>query len=268
MRNVCGLALILAAVQAVAHAAPPALTEAGIPISEQLRARINFRHVLDMGPIFRTATGELSEHQNPPEVQFTLELDTPANPVGVRETGFLSSLGYSVQFYALWTGDYDVTIQDIWDAGLMPYAVEDSLDYQRGLKNSTAFDKWALYRIGSASWLAMARASILQQWIGDIDPGLHEADLIRNPAFWVNPYTGAEMAPGPLPGDLFFNEVTIGEDGGISSRYAEKPGPNTIPIIHTPRMQDYYKADHERLRAGYTVITDPSVTVTFGPGAE
>ena len=123
-------------------------------------------------------------------------------------------------YCAVLTGDFQVTLGEILNAGLWPYATFPAeLDLNLAVADNPEFHTFQaslLEGIGTPEWLAWHKAQLLLSFYRDFffrPPSGRErsaVDLGQPLAqFWINPYTGAPMAEGTLKGDLSVNDVEV-----------------------------------------------------------
>ncbi|MBN2082522.1 hypothetical protein JW859_10005 [bacterium] len=151
-------------------------------------------------------------------------------------------LEYAAHCYALLTGDYDVSLSDLIEAGLWPYdTFPANVDLEMRLYDidTHSCSPWdeqrqcpAVIDLGTPKWLANSRTSILAMFYGDYFYSIidfrHERTAEigdRYPQFWTNPYTGKPLDLSADSEDVRFYEVkTWRENAGLNCAELYKPG--------------------------------------------
>ena len=129
-----------------------------------------------------------------------------------------TSLELAASAYAIYTLDFDVSVEDLIEEGFWPfYGVIDDLkpdsllyDFEssRGVASGDDFKPFYKYEVGSEVWLLEVKSMILRRFYRDYyfhslmtEPRSNMmVDII--PQFWFNPITDSPMVTGENAGDM------------------------------------------------------------------
>jgi hypothetical protein len=149
-----------------------------------------------------------------------IRLDNAAGPVYAAENSdYEIAMGVAARAYALLTGDFQVTVEDIVVAGLWPYETFAETDMKKSIHNGSSclsiqHTDSGMYSlidggIGSAGWVTSEKADILlyalKGWITECNEGKIDLSRRTEPRrilrFWESPYSGNQMVAGDAPAD-------------------------------------------------------------------
>jgi hypothetical protein len=229
---------------------------ADAPRYSQYEVLQKIRLLVPVTPLVITKmNGEFSEDEfkQGPNVYFTLPLEPAGAMLQLDTDNQRSCFGYAAQVYALETGDLDVTVKDLDDAGWLPY-LNPALDPAARVEAGNSLSTIDLLAVGTPNWRTYCKSMVLLRWYADT--AQEEQVLTQNPAFWINPLTGAPMVMGENVGDLeLWAHKPDTYNGGFYRTHAEPGATEGIPGIRTPDLNDYAKYEYDRTRGGLDVST-------------
>jgi len=155
------------------------------------------------------------------------------------------TLGAAANAYALYTLDFNVTMQDLVDSGFWPYkvfpaGVDLSQNIDPGTWESISGSPDFLSELpGTAKWLLITKAAILTYYFEAIDVSQSSKELETqlttnmNPKFFWNPFKARQMMQGPSLGDYMSGHI-----GDYLHRYEEQPNSYnlSIPVLNLSDM--------------------------------
>jgi hypothetical protein len=170
------------------------------------------------------------------EMSYYLKLDQKNPILSNKELTYIEPvITRAAWSYALYTGDYKVSLRDIIDAGFFPYDIfPNSSDYEACITNSspeTTITYIHLIDIGTEQWIVRQRQSILWAFytyyyfpssyrgIDTEYPILEPDNLKAYHQFWINPYTNQPADYGKVQGGL--RKVHLGIFSDPTSPYAD-----------------------------------------------
>ena len=201
--------------------------------SEQAQTRASFLDQVPSHIADHLLTRRSRIPSAPEYVTYAIKLESGQPRVEWEIVQGKSALVFGAWVYAMSTGDYEVTVQEVFDYGLIPFDLYGKYGVTKDqiICNATSrlklkerdFDEF-----GSKDWLLRMKMKVLQAFFQEyyfpykadsnfVDSLVHPDDLQAIDLFWTNIYTGEKAELGGEPGDLMIRGLNsyIGEGCAI-----------------------------------------------------